>query len=394
MLVSVIVPVYNTRQYLSACLDSILNQTYKNIEVVLVDDGSTDGSLDICMDYAKTDSRIIVVQQEHGGLVEARKSGVKTSKGEYCIFVDSDDWIAEDLLETVLTLTDRGSVDIVNYNMRSVGNGCSDWTYMVPEGIYEHVELEDIYKKMMFDFENECPGIIQSLCTKFMRRELLWSSIESEDPRITMGEDAAVVYKAMLMARKIAVTHKVFYFYRIHEKSMCRKKENDMVIKVYHFQQYMQGVFSEYSKSYELDRQLKRYIVPFIRKGISDLFSLEIHSLYRIPFCILADCINRRIVLYGAGVVGKSYYRQLTSIQDMRLAAWVDRKLGGQKIYDCEIEFPEVLKDIDFDRIIIAVKNQDIAAEIKKNLEKDFGEDRVMCIDAETDWREWELDIY
>ena len=167
-----------------------------------------------------------------------------------------------------------------------------------------------------------------------------------------------------------------------------------MVIKVYHFQQYMQGVFSEYSKSYELDRQLKRYIVPFIRKGISDLFSLEIHSLYRIPFCILADCINRRIVLYGAGVVGKSYYRQLTSIQDMRLAAWVDRKLGGQKIYDCEIEFPEALKDIDFDRIIIAVKNQDIAAEIKKNLEKDFGEDRVMCIDAETDWREWELDIY
>ena len=247
MLISVIVPVYNTRQYLSACLDSILNQTYKNIEVVLVDDGSTDGSLEICMDYAKTktDSRIIVVQQEHGGLVEARKSGVKTSKGEYCIFVDSDDWIAEDLLETVLTLTDRGSVDIVNYNMRSVGNGCSDWTYMVPEGIYEHVELEDIYKKMMFDFENECPGIIQSLCTKFMRRELLWSSIESEDPRITMGEDAAVVYKAMLMAKKIAVTHKVFYFYRIHEKSMCRKKENDMVIKVYHFQQYMQGVFSE-----------------------------------------------------------------------------------------------------------------------------------------------------
>ena len=387
MLISVIVPVYNTRQYLSACLNSILNQTYKNIEVVLVDDGSTDGSLEICMDYAKTDSRIIVVQQEHGGLVEARKSGVKTSKGEYCIFVDSDDWIAEDLLETVLTLTDRGSVDIVNYNMRSVGNGCSDWTYTVPEGIYEHVELEDIYKKMMFDFENECPSIIQSLCTKFMRRELLWSSIKSEDPRITMGEDAAVVYKAMLMAKKIAVTHKVFYFYRIHEKSMCR-------IKVYHFQQYMQGVFSEYSKSYELDRQLKRYIVPFIRKGISDLFSLEIHSLYRIPFCILADCINRRIVLYGAGVVGKSYYRQLTSIQDMRLAAWVDRKLGGQKIYDCEIEFPEALKDIDFDRIIIAVKNQDIAAEIKKNLEKDFGEDRVMFIDAETDWREWELDIY
>ena len=394
MLISVIVPVYNTKQYLSVCLDSILNQTYKNIEVVLVDDGSTDGSTEICMDYANTDPRIIVVQQEHEGLVQARKSGIKTSKGEYCIFVDSDDWIAEDLLETVLALTDRGSVDIVNYNMRSVGNGCSDWRYTVPEGVYEHLQLEDVYKKMMFDFENECPGIIQSLCTKFMRRELLWSSIESEDPRITMGEDAAVVYKAMLMAKKIAVTHEVLYFYRIHEKSMCRKKEYDTMINVYYFQQYMQSVFSAYSRSYELDKQLKRYIVPFIRKGIIDLFSLEIHSLYRIPFCVLTDCINRKIVLYGAGVVGKSYYRQLTSIQNMRLAAWVDQKLGGQKIYDCEIEFPEALKDIYFDRIIIAVKNQDIAAEIKKNLEKDFGENRVMCIDAETDWREWGIDIF
>ena len=394
MLISVIVPVYNTKQYLSICLDSILNQTYKNIEVILVDDGSTDGSLEICMNYADTDSRIIVVQQEHRGLVEARKSGVKTSKGEYCIFVDSDDWIADNLVETVLSLADSGSVDIVNYNMRSVGSGCSDWTYTVPEGAYEYLQLEDVYKKMMFDFENGCSGIIQSLCTKFMRRNLLWSSIENEDPRITMGEDAAVVYKALLMAKKVVVTHKVFYFYRIHEKSMCRKKENDTIIRVHYFQQYMQSIFSAYNKTYELNRQLQRYIVPFIRKGITDLFSLEIHSLYRIPFCILADCINRRIVLYGAGVVGKSYYRQLTSIQDMRLAAWVDRKLGGQKIYDCEIEFPEALKDIDFDRIIIAVKNQDIAAEIKKSLEKDFGEDRVMCIDAETDWREWELDIY
>lgn len=248
MLISVIVPVYNTKQYLSVCLDSILNQTYKNIEVVLVDDGSTDGSLEICLDYANTDSRVIVVQQDHGGLVEARKSGVKTSKGEYCIFVDSDDWIADNLLETVLALADSGSVDIVSYNMRSVGTKCSDWTYTVPEGIYEHLQLQDLYKKMMFDFKNGCPGIIQSLCTKFMRKELLWLSIESEDSRITMGEDAAVVYKAMLLAKKIVITHEVFYYYRVHEKSMCRKKENDTLIKVSYFQQYMQSIFLHMTK--------------------------------------------------------------------------------------------------------------------------------------------------
>ncbi len=393
MLISVIVPVYNEKQYLSVCLDSILNQTYKNIEVILVDDGSTDGSLEICKDYATTDSRIIVVQQEHGGLVEARKLGVKTSKGKYCIFVDSDDWIVDNLLEKVLSLTDSGSVDIINYNMRSVGTEYSDWTYTVPEGMYEHLELEDVYKKMMFDFEYGCPGVIQSLCTKFIRRELLWSSIENEDSRITMGEDAAVVYKSMLLAKKIAVTHEVLYFYRIHEKSMCRKWENDTMIKVFYFQQYMQSIFSVYNKEYELNRQLQRYIVPFIRKGITDLFSLEVHNLYRIPFCWLADCKNKKIVLYGAGIVGRSYYRQLTSIKNIRLAAWVDQKLGGQQIYDYEITFPEFLNDIDFDKIIIAVKNKDIAAEIKENLEKDFGDNRIICVEPETNWWEWEIDI-
>ncbi len=393
MLISVIVPVYNTKQYLSVCLDSILNQTYKELEVILVDDGSTDGSLEICTDYANTDARVIVVRQEHGGLVEARKSGVKASKGEYCIFVDSDDWIADHLLETALSLTDSGSVDIVNYNMRSVGTRCSDWTYTVPEGIYEHLQLQDVYKKMMFDFKSGCPGIIQSLCTKLMRRELLWSSIEGEDSRITMGEDAAAVYKAMLLAKKIAITHEVFYFYRVHENSMCRKKEDDTVQKVYYFQQYMQSVFSEYNEKYGLNGQLQRYIVPFIQKGIGDLFSLEVRSLYRIPFCTLTDCIDRKIVLYGAGIVGKSYYRQLTGINNIRLAAWVDRKLGGQQIYEYEIEFPEALKEIDFDKIIIAVKDQDIAAQIKENLGKEFGENRVVCAYPETNWWEWEIDM-
>ena len=99
MLISVIVPVYNTEQYLPFCINSIINQSYKNIEIIIVNDGSLDGSPQICDDFEKKDSRISVIHQKHQGLVSARKTGVRSANGEYCIFVDSDDWISENLLD-------------------------------------------------------------------------------------------------------------------------------------------------------------------------------------------------------------------------------------------------------------------------------------------------------
>ena len=96
--ISIIVPVYNTGKYLPRCLESIMKQTYQNIEIVLVDDGSTDDSFSICEEYAARDSRIVVVRQENMGNNAARKTGVNVSTGNYITFVDSDDWIGRDLV--------------------------------------------------------------------------------------------------------------------------------------------------------------------------------------------------------------------------------------------------------------------------------------------------------
>ena len=164
MLISVIVPVFNTAQYLPVCIESILNQTYRNIEVILVDDGSEDESLKICRNYEGRDSRIAVIEVRHQGLVTARKLGVEKAKGEYCIFVDSDDWISTDLIKEALFLTEGGTIDIVNYSLQNVdGNKTTDWSYTVPEGIYEEEQMKFVYSRMMFDFEEGRPGIIQSL---------------------------------------------------------------------------------------------------------------------------------------------------------------------------------------------------------------------------------------
>ncbi len=393
MLISVIVPVYNIEQYLSFCLKSITNQTYKNIEIILVDDGSTDDSPKMCDDYAKRDSRISVIHQKQQGLVAARKVGVKAANGEYCIFVDSDDWISENLLESVLSLSQNGLVDIVNYAVVSVdGTNNIKWHYTIPNGIYENQQLEYIYKKMMFDFEKNRPGIIQSLCTKLIKRKLLWESLRTVDNRITMGEDAAVVYKAMLNASKIAITNESFYFYRIHQTSMCRTKDCDIFSRAYYFYQYMCEAFSNYSTEYCLNRQLQAYIMPFIEKGLVDIFSIKLRASYIFPINLFHNC-DKKIVLYGAGNVGKSYYKQLMHEDMFELVAWADKGQAGQYIFDQRIISPESLKDFEFDKILIAVKNLDIVEKIKSELCKYIKKEKILWEEPKSDFWQRELEL-
>ena len=111
--ITVIVPVYNTEPYLRRCIESIINQTFHNIEIILVDDGSTDASAEILSDYASRDNRITVIQQENQGLSAARNTGMRSAEGEYIMFVDSDDWIDANTCEKALRAAKTFSADIV-----------------------------------------------------------------------------------------------------------------------------------------------------------------------------------------------------------------------------------------------------------------------------------------
>ena len=114
-LVSIIIPIYNVEQYLDRCIKSVINQTYKNIEIILVDDGSTDKCPEICDQYAQKDNRIVVIHKENGGLSSARNAGMKVLKGEYMLFVDSDDWIKGNTVEELLQIAIEHDVDFVRF---------------------------------------------------------------------------------------------------------------------------------------------------------------------------------------------------------------------------------------------------------------------------------------
>lgn len=122
-LVSVIVPVYKVEAYLDKCVRSILSQTYREMEVILVDDGSPDGCGRMCDEYAQKDSRVRVIHKKNGGLSDARNAGVKEAVGKYLLFVDSDDWIREDLIEKTVETAEQHSADIVQFDYYCVENG-------------------------------------------------------------------------------------------------------------------------------------------------------------------------------------------------------------------------------------------------------------------------------
>ncbi len=114
--VTVVIPVYNTKKYLKECVDSITNQTFKNIEILLIDDGSPDGSPVLCDELANTDNRITVIHKENGGAASVRNLGIEKAKGEYIMFLDSDDWIDEDAIETLIKNADKNKTDVIRFN--------------------------------------------------------------------------------------------------------------------------------------------------------------------------------------------------------------------------------------------------------------------------------------
>ena len=144
--VSVIVPVYNVSRFLPECIESVINQTYGDFELILVDDGSTDGSGIICDNYASKDNRIIVLHKTNGGLTSARNAGLSTASGEWIMHLDGDDWIEPDMLFEFVATADREKADLVEGSFRKVWDNGKVLEYSLP---YDHTDKETLLKSYM-----------------------------------------------------------------------------------------------------------------------------------------------------------------------------------------------------------------------------------------------------
>lgn len=210
-LISVIVPVYNVDSYLRECLDSILEQTYRNIEVIVVDDGSTDGSSSICDEYAKIDNRIVVTHQENGGPSSARNAGVALAKGKYIAFVDSDDVVSKRILEILSDIIKENDCDISVCQMTENQNEIGQKKKLV----LERFDFKEAVKQILIEDK-----LNTSACAKLFKRELFDGVIFPEG---LIYEDFAKIYKVLLKAKKITLCNLPLYYYRDNKMSITKK---------------------------------------------------------------------------------------------------------------------------------------------------------------------------
>lgn len=212
--ISVIVPVYKVEPYLRKCLDSIVGQTYRNLEIILVDDGSPDNCGAICDEYAAGDERIKVIHKENGGVASARNAGLAVASGDYIGWVDSDDWIETDMLEYLLAGAQRHGADIAVCGRVEVYPN-----RRVPQG-WENEEIWDAEQALGLLLEDDL--LRNYLCDKLWRRELFQDIYFPEGRNF---EDVATTYKLIEKAEKIVCLPECKYFYLQRENGIVRSRD-------------------------------------------------------------------------------------------------------------------------------------------------------------------------
>lgn len=222
--VSVIVPIYNVEEYINKCVDSILNQTFKEFELILVDDGSTDNSGNICDTYKSIDDRVHVIHKNNGGLSDARNFGIEAATGEFLYFIDGDDFIHEDTLESMYNSIMKTNSDIAICNMvRYYGETDTEKFYNPVEKMKV---LDDNYR---FETLKQ-----PSVCNK-MFKAILFKNIKF--PLKKYYEDTFIYHELLFNARRVVLTGKDSYYYRSRRGSIIsggyNKKYFDFIEAVY-----------------------------------------------------------------------------------------------------------------------------------------------------------------
>lgn len=381
-LLSVIVPVYNVEKYVRRCIDSIRDQTYKNLEIILVDDGSTDGSGNICDEYAEKDNRILVIHTENKGLLAARFAGIEKASGQYITFVDSDDWIDKVMYEELMYTIERSQVELV------ISGICRYWNdekinYDIPslEGKkYVKGDIqEQVLPVMIWNVSRGRPELDPSLCTKIFTKGILKKYLQkAQELEIYLGEDSCVIYPMMLEIESMFVVKRCYYYHRQREGGRVASYITDNLYfeRLYKLFVYLKYTFEKDDFAKKLLMQLDYFYMRFAQLRRACYCQIYKTDKYLFPYDVIPQ--NSNIILYGAGNVGISYMEQNDKYHFCNIILWVDKKAeelcGSKNVY-----LPTEIKKYKYDYILIAVHVPELAKEIMEELEEmGIGSDKII----------------
>ncbi len=362
-LISVIVSVYNVEKYIKRCLESIIKQTYSNIEIILVDDGSTDRSGIICDEYASRDTRVKVIHKVNGGLVSARKAGLERATGEYVSNLDSDDWIENGAYDYVVNVLNRFHVDMVCCSFYKEYEGIiEDRQEYLDEGVYTRDSILGEFKHVVEDKPFFCPLIHGSLWTKTIKRELLNTVQFSVDDHIVMGEDDAVTLPLLLKIQSLYISKKSFYHYCVNTTSVSWKKRRDDLGRLNKLSNGLKSNFVSLSEenTHEYIYRYYLYTMAFIWLDMMDLADSDyLEEKNELPFWpdVKRDS---NIVVYGKGLWASNLINVIQKASFCNIVANMDSS-------DLD-DYKDFLRNDEYDRVVIAIADGRIRSKVKNAL--------------------------
>ena len=365
---SVVVTVYNLDRYIEKCIDSLLLQDYKYMEIVIVDDGSTDNTSEICDKYEKKYNNIRVVHKCNEGVVKALATGIDYSEGLYITFVDGDDWVQHNCYGSLMKLLLDNDLDIITYGAIRYRNE-NDYYYTYDsfkEGIYEGTDLNDIKSNMIWDKTKQGFQIDPSLCMKIFRKDIIETCVKNVlNIKIHYAQDVIITYPAIKEAEKLGIIHDAYYFHRRREIGV---QPAYLMDSQYYYKLYL--VYKYLSEIFKFDKNILQQIEAFYQ------YSVKLRCLdntqdvtigkWLFPFDKVKKGSN--IIIYGYGKVGKTYIQQLEKLNFCNVICIVDSAYekyqdNGGKIFPIEH-----IVNKRYDYIVIANASDDVKHKIKNVL--------------------------
>ena len=354
-LVSVIIPIYNLDAYLHQCVESVRRQTYIHLEIILVDDGSTDKAPELCEYFRKIDARVTVIRQRNSGLVAARKAGINESSGDYIFYLDGDDWIDDSCIEEYVSSMIEFDVDIVigDYKRDFLGKSQVIRNHIAP-GYYDREGIEREVLPVMISNENFFEhGVRTYSWGKLFKRSILFELQLSVPNSVAIAEDAAVVYPAINSAASIYVSKTALCNYRQRANSILKqsnpfdKEISDIGIAM----RFLLQQLVKRSTDSNFLVQLQKYFVALalIRSG-GFLSMTEQYEKFKI-FGEIAPAA--RVAIYNSGSFGRQTYVQAYASSFCSISGWYDPDFQESRLIGMDVSDPADLDSKDCDLVLV-----------------------------------------
>lgn len=406
--ISVVVPVYNTSEYLEQCISSIVQQTFKDIEIICVDDGSTDNSLNILKKFASQDSRISIIHREYksGSAAVPRNIGMSYAQGKYIIFLDSDDYFEQKMLEKMYNCAEEKNADLVmcdNYVVSSLDGSIKNF-----EGELHH---KYISQRDVFSYKDIPDRIFQisnaAIWHKLILREILLNNQLQFQENVPVLDDIYFVNLLLVLSKRIYILDEKLIYYRKSRPggqttTIAKYKEsiywafkalntylieNNIYDKVkVSLQNWtlvtLEWWFYSVKKREIAEEFFSLYKNDYFRQlGLTGMNDSEIETYnkafydyiengkYRLSVPVILNSVSPDgvdLVLYGAGKLGKNTYEFIISEEIHTIKLWCD--INAETIGNPMVQHPEKIRNLEYDAVIIAIAKERIVLEVKNYL--------------------------